>query len=299
VPSRSSGSDVAHIPVLLRETLELLAVRPGGFYVDGTLGLGGHAKALLEQSAPSGRLLGVDKDSETLEEARLALAPFGDRARLVHGDFREIPGLLGGERPDGILLDLGVSSMQLDRAERGFSFRTEGPLDMRMDRSFGETAENIVNRERETELANLIFRFGEERASRRIAKAIVLARRKNRIRTTLELATIVRASLGRSRDGLDPATRTFQALRIAVNRELESLPEVFTALGECLAPGGRLAVIAFHSLEDREVKTTFRGLSQNGFRLLTRKPMRPAPEETAQNPRSRSARLRAVEKEAA
>jgi 16S rRNA (cytosine1402-N4)-methyltransferase len=290
---------VAHVPVLVREALELLAVRPGGFYVDGTLGHGGHAAEILRGSGPSGRLLGVDKDSEVLEETRALLSPFGERVRLAHGDFRELPGLLGAERPDGILLDLGVSSLQLDRPERGFSFRSEGPLDMRMDRTRPFSAEDIVNRTREEDLANLIYRYGEERASRRVARAIVAARKKARIRTTGELAAIVRGSVPRSRDGLDPATRTFQALRIAVNSELDGLGEALQALAACLAPRGRLVVIAFHSLEDREVKTTFRGLAQGGFRLLTRKPMRPGPEETAANPRSRSARLRAVEREEA
>jgi 16S rRNA (cytosine1402-N4)-methyltransferase len=216
----------------------------------------------------------------------------------MHGDYREIPRLLAGERADGILLDLGTSSVQLDTAERGFSFRAEGPLDMRMDRSGGESAAEVVNRTSEPELADIIYRFGEERASRRIARAIVQARRQERIRTTLELAAIVRRAAGRRRrPGLDPATRTFQALRIHVNRELEGLGQALAGIAQCLAPRGRLVVIAFHSLEDREVKRAFRELAREGaFTVLTRRPLRPAAVETAANPRSRSARLRALER---
>jgi 16S rRNA (cytosine1402-N4)-methyltransferase len=280
--------------------MEVLAVSPGGLWVDGTVGLGGHAAEILRRSAPHGRLLGVDRDAETLARAREALAPFGDRARLVQADYRELPALLAGAAPEGLLLDLGISSAQLDEAARGFSFQAEGPLDMRMDRSGGETAAEVVNRMREADLADLIYRFGEEPASRRIARHIVAARRKQRIRTTTELAAIVRRAAGRSRrPGLDPATRTFQALRIHVNRELEGLGETIASLAGCLAPGGRLAVIAFHSLEDREVKQRFRALAGRGYRLLTRKPLRPSAEEVQDNPRARSARLRAIAWEAA
>jgi len=286
-----------HASVLLAESLELLAVRPGGLYVDGTVGPGGHAAAILERSGPEGRLLGLDRDAEVLESAGERLRPFGARARLVHADYRAIPRLLAGERADGVLLDLGTSSVQLDTPERGFSFRAEGPLDMRMDRSGGETAADLVNRMSEPDLADLIYRFGEERASRRIARAIVAARRRGRIRTTAELAGIVRSAAGRARrPGLDPATRTFQALRIQVNRELEGLGPALAAIAGCLAPRGRLAVIAFHSLEDREVKHAFRELAREGFTLLTRRPLRPSGAETARNPRSRSARLRALER---
>jgi 16S rRNA (cytosine1402-N4)-methyltransferase len=268
--------------------------------VDGTVGLGGHAVELLRRSAPDGRLLGIDRDGETLEKARAALLPFESRSRLVHGDYREIPTLLAGERAAGILLDLGISSAQLDAPERGFSFQAQGPLDMRMDRSRGETAAEVVNRTPEPALADLIYRYGEERASRRIARAIVEARRRARIETTTTLAEIVRRSAGRSRrPGLHPATRTFQALRIRVNRELEALGPALEELASCLAPGGRLAVIAFHSLEDREVKGSFRALLTRGFRALTRRPVRPSAEEVRDNPRARSARLRAIEREAA
>jgi 16S rRNA (cytosine1402-N4)-methyltransferase len=286
-----------HASVLLAESMELLAVKRGGLYVDGTVGPGGHAEAILERSGPAGRLLGLDRDAEVLERAGERLRPFGARARLVHADYREIPRLLAGEPADGVLLDLGTSSVQLDTPERGFSFRAEGPLDMRMDRSGGQTAADIVNRTSEPELADLIYRFGEERASRRIARAIASARRQGRIRTTTELAAIVRRAAGRSRrPGLDPATRTFQALRIQVNRELEGLGPALSAIAGCLAPRGRLAVIAFHSLEDREVKQTFRDLARRGFTLVTRRPLRPSGAETAMNPRSRSARLRALER---
>jgi 16S rRNA (cytosine1402-N4)-methyltransferase len=286
------------VPVLLEEALELLSVKPGGSYIDGTVGLGGHARAILERSAPGGRLLAIDRDSETLERTRTGLLPFGERVGFFHGDFREIPRVASGLQ-DGILLDLGVSSIQLDEPDRGFSFRAEGPLDMRMDRSGGPTAEDLVNSTHERELADLIYRFGEERASRRVAKAIVSARRRSRIRTTGELAGIVRRAVGRSRPGLDPATRTFQALRIAVNDELQGLQGALEALARCLKPAGRLVVIAFHSLEDREVKLAFRGLAHEGFRLLTKKPVRPGEAETAANPRSRSARLRAIAREEA
>ena len=201
--------------------------------------------------------------------------------------------------PDGILLDLGISSAQLDDAERGFSFQADGPLDMRMDRRGGESAAEVVNRLPERELADVIYAFGEEPASRRIARAIVAARRGARIRTTTELAAIVRRASPHSRPGLHPATRTFQALRIRVNRELQGLGEALRALAGVLRPEGRLVVIAFHSLEDREVKQAFRALAAEGFELLTRKPLRPTEAETLQNPRARSARLRGLLRKAA
>jgi 16S rRNA (cytosine1402-N4)-methyltransferase len=292
------GSDAGHVPVLLVETLELLAVRPGGLYVDGTVGLGGHAEAVLRASSPGGRLLGLDRDGETLECARARLAAFGERARLEQGDYRQIPERLAGEPADGILLDLGLSSAQLDDATRGFSFQAEGPLDMRMDRSAATTAADLVNRMREKDLADLIHEYGEEPAARRIARAIAFARERRPLATTRELADVVlRAAPRRRRPGLHPATRTFQALRIRVNRELEGLGEAMERAASCLKPGGRLAVIAFHSLEDRAAKEAFRALSDRGFRLLTKKPVRPAESEIRANPRARSARLRAVRRE--
>jgi len=304
VPSRSSGSDVVgqgkafHAPVLLAEAMELLAVRPGGLWVDGTLGLAGHASEILKLSAPNGRLIGVDRDAETLALAREKLADHADRVHFVHDDWRNLEQHLGPERPDGVLLDLGVSSLQLDDPARGFSFQAEGPLDMRMDRTWGETAADLVNRLGEKELADLIFAFGEDPASRRIARSIVAARRHSRIRTTIELSEIVRRSAGRDRKGIHPATRTFQALRIRVNHELEGLGSSLRELAHRLSAGGRLVVIAFHSLEDREVKNAFKALAHEGFRILTKKPMVASDAELRANPRSRSAKLRAVEREA-
>jgi 16S rRNA (cytosine1402-N4)-methyltransferase len=294
------GSDAGHVPVLLAEVLELLAVRPGGLWVDGTVGLGGHAEAVLRASAPEGRLLALDRDTETLARARERLRAYAARVRLEPGDYRELPERLAGERADGILLDLGVSSAQLDDPERGMSFQADGPLDMRLDRRGGQTAADVVNRLPEKELADLIYAYGEERASRRIARAIVRAREHAPIRTTGELAQIVRRAAPRSgRRGLDPATRTFQALRIHVNRELDGLGDALARIAACLAPRGRMTVIAFHSLEDRAVKTTFRDLSRGGYALLTRKPVRPSEVETRSNPRARSARLRALRREEA
>lgn len=280
--------------------MELLAVRPGGLYVDGTVGLGGHAAEILRRSAPDGRLLAFDKDPAALARSAERLHELRDRVRFEHADFREIPDRLAGEAPQGVLVDLGVSSMQLDEAERGFSFNAEGPLDMRMDPTQGFTAADLVNRLPERELADVIYRWGEEHASRRIARAIVETRRHRHFTTTTELAEVVRRSAGRSRrPGLDAATKTFQALRIHVNRELEGLGAALERIAAVLAPGGRLAVIAFHSLEDREVKQTFRLLATRGFRILTRKPLVPGDEEMARNPRARSAKLRAIERMAA
>jgi len=299
--SRGSASDVAalHEPALLAESMELLGVRPGGLWVDGTVGAGGHAAEILRRSAPGGRLVACDRDADALRAAAETLAPFGARARLLHADYRALPDVLDGPA-DGILLDLGISSMQLDRPERGFALSSDGPLDMRMDQRGGVTAAEVVNRLPEAELADIIYRYGEERASRRIARRIVEARRRAPLRTTQELAAVVRAAASRPRGGrIDPATLTFQALRIHVNGELEGLGEALDRLARLLAPGGRMAVIAFHSLEDREVKHAFRALSAAGFRLLTRKPVRPGEAELRRNPRARSARLRAVEREAA
>jgi len=293
-------SDAGHVPVLLEETLELLAVRPGGLWVDGTLGLGSHAEAVLRATAPDGRLLGLDRDEEALERARARLVPFGARVRLEHADYRELPARLGDERASGILLDLGVSSLQLDDPERGFSFQREGPLDMRMDRSARGTAAELVNRMRERELADLIHEYGEEPFSRRIARAIVRARETQPIETTTRLAEIVRRAAPKSRrPGFHPATRTFQALRIRVNRELEGLGEAIERTAACLRSGGRIVVIAFHSLEDRAAKQAFRSLAGRGFSLLTKKPLRPGEAELRQNPRARSARLRALRREEA
>jgi 16S rRNA (cytosine1402-N4)-methyltransferase len=295
--SGSEGRARGHEPVLLAEAMELLAVRPGGLYVDGTVGLGGHATEVLRRSAPAGRLVAFDRDPAALARARARLEEFGDRVRFEHADFRQIPSRLGSDAPQGVLIDMGVSSMQLDDPARGFSFAAEGPLDMRMDPTGGFTAADLVNRLPERELADVIYRWGEEHASRRIARAIVDARRRRPLATTTELAAVVRRAAGRSRRaGLDPATKTFQALRIHVNRELEGLGGALERIAGVLAPGGRLVVIAFHSLEDREVKHTLRALASRGFRLLTKKPVRPGEEEVRRNPRARSARLRAIER---
>jgi 16S rRNA (cytosine1402-N4)-methyltransferase len=285
-----------HIPVLVDEVLQLLTPERGGIFVDCTVGLGGHARALLAAGAE--RLIGIDRDDAALAHARAALVEFADRVELVHADYRELPRVLD-ERSvaevNGILADLGVSSMQLESEGRGFSFRRDEPLDMRMDRSRGETAAELLARVDETELADVIYRFGEERHSRRIARALVRARETQPLRTTGEVAEIVRrAARVKGYARIDPATRTFQALRIWVNRELDGLD---TFLGDSVArlqPGGRLAVIAFHSLEDRIVKHTFRGLEQ--ARVLTKRPVVAGDDEVARNPRARSAKLRAVER---
>lgn len=284
-----------HVPVLLDEVLRLLAPERGGVFVDCTVGAGGHARALLERGAS--RLLALDRDESALARAREALAPFGDRVELVHADFRELPRLLdarGLEQVMGVLVDLGISSMQLDEEGRGFSFRRDEPLDMRMDRSRGPTAADLLAEADETELADVIFRLGEERHARRVARALVRARGERPLRTTGQVAEVVRRVVGGRHRRIDPATRTFQALRIWVNRELDALDVFLEQAASRLAPGGRLAVIAFHSLEDRVVKHTFRRL--DGVRVLTRRPIVPAEDEVARNPRARSAKLRALER---
>jgi 16S rRNA (cytosine1402-N4)-methyltransferase len=294
-----------HVPVLLAEVLAGLAPRSGGRYLDGTLGGGGHAAAVLEASAPDGRLLGIDADPAALAAAGARLAIFGDRVRLAHGNFRDLSRLArehGFAAIDGLLLDLGISSHQLDTPERGFSFAADAPLDMRLDPTSGDTAADLVNEMPEGELADLIYRYGEERGSRRIARLIAEARRKRPLETTGELADLVTRALGGRHGKIHPATRTFQALRIAVNRELESLEAALPQAVELLAPGGRLAVIAFHSLEDRIVKLFFRaesgygGQGQLRLQIITKKPIEAAEQEARANPRSRSAKLRIAER---
>lgn len=291
-----------HEPVLVAEVVALLRPRPDGVYVDGTIGLGGHAAALLEAGA--GRVIGLDRDLHALASARDRLAAMANRVELVHRDYRELTDVLKTrqlESIDGVLIDLGVSSLQLDDPARGFSFRQDGPLDMRMDPSSGPTAAELIAGADEATLADIIYRFGEERHSRRIARAIVGARAQRPITRTGDLAAIVRrAAGGRGWQRIDPATRTFQALRIWVNHELEGLEAFLESAVGALRRGGRLVVIAFHSLEDRAVKQTFRRLAAAADRplvtILTRKPIIPGDEEAGRNPRSRSARLRAVEK---
>jgi 16S rRNA (cytosine1402-N4)-methyltransferase len=295
-----------HTPVLLAEVITGLAPRSGGRYIDGTLGGGGHAAAILEASAPDGRLLGIDADPAALAAGAARLASLDERTVLAHGNFRDLAQLAranGFEPADGILLDLGVSSHQLDTPERGFSFMADAPLDMRMDPTSGETAADLVNELPESELADLIYHYGEERGSRRIARAIVAARRTGRIATTRALAEIVARALGGRHGKIHPATRTFQALRIAVNRELESLEAALPQAVDVLAPGGRLAVIAFHSLEDRIVKQFFRAESgyasavgPSRLRIVTKKPIEAELAEARANPRARSAKLRIAEK---
>lgn len=279
----------------------MLAPRADGWYVDGTLGLGGHTEALLEAGA--GHVIGIDRDQDALRIARERLARFGDRVTFVHADYRSVRRVLddlGRATVDGVLVDLGVSSLQLDEADRGFSFRHDGPLDMRMDRSTGQPVSAWLATVDEETLANVIYQFGEERKSRRVARAIVAARADRPLTRTGELAAVVRrAAGGGSWQRVDPATRTFQALRIWVNQELDGLDAFLDAAVACLAPGGRMAVIAFHSLEDRVVKQTWRRLAQADaatVRLVTRRPVVPGDDEAARNPRARSARLRVVER---
>jgi len=286
---------------MVAEVLDLLAPARGGLFVDCTVGLGGHAAALLEAGAT--RVLGIDRDPDALVFAAERLAPWGDRVMLAHADFRDLGRVLD-ERSvaavDGVLADLGVSSVQLDEAGRGFSFRRDEPLDMRMDRSAGPTAAEWIARASETEIADTVFQFGEERFSRRIARAVVRARETAPIATTGQLAAIVRRAVpSRGWQRIDPATRTFQALRIRVNRELEGLDAFIASAVSRLRAGARLAVIAFHSLEDRIVKQALRSLAGAGdlaLRLLTPKPVSPGEAEVARNPRARSARLRAIER---
>ncbi|MFO7300893.1 MAG: 16S rRNA (cytosine(1402)-N(4))-methyltransferase RsmH [Acidobacteriota bacterium] len=292
-----------HEPVLVEEVVAALAVRPGGVYVDCTLGAGGHARRLVEAGAA--RVIGIDRDPVALETAREGLGALADRVEVVHGDYRQLPALLdamGVERVDGILADLGVSSMQLDDPGRGFSFRQSGPLDMRMDRSSGLPLDALLAAVDEATLADVIWRYGEERHARRVARAILAARDRGELSDTAALAAVVRrAAGGRGWQRIDPATRTFQALRIWVNDELEGLDGFLEAAARRLAPGGRLAIIAFHSLEDRVVKHTFRRLAADGpgtWQLVTRRPIRPGEEETSRNPRARSARLRVLERTA-
>ena len=292
-----------HVPVLTAEAVQFLRPERGGVFVDCTVGLGGHASALL--SAGATRIIGLDRDQAALARARDVLSPWGARVELVHADYRTLDAVLdrlGVPLVDGALADLGVSSMQFDDAGRGFSFQRDEPLDMRMDRSSGETAAALIARADEADLADAIFQFGEERFSRRIARAIVWARQEAPIDTTGRLAEVVRRAIPR-RHGpplrIDPATRTFQALRILVNRELEGLDRFLETAARRLRVAARLVVIAFHSLEDRIVKHTFRALAHTEaapITILTKRPVVAADEEVQRNPRARSAKLRAVER---
>jgi len=301
-----------HVPVLYQEVLEVLNPVPGGLYVDGTIGAGGHSKGILERSAPDGMLIGFDLDPAALALAESNLAEFSGRVTLIHSSYHELVSHLNNRNwhtIDGILIDLGLSSMQLNTPERGFSFRYDAPLDMRFDPTQSFSASDLVNEYTREELAEIIFTYGEEKFSRRIAKAII----ENRpLATTKELAELIKGVVPHSRSKIHPATRTFQALRITVNNELDALEAFLPAALEVLKPGGRLAVIAFHSLEDRIVKRYFRQESrdcicpqeipicvcENKARIkeISRRPISPGDHEISENPRARSAKLRAAEK---
>ncbi|MFO7584851.1 MAG: 16S rRNA (cytosine(1402)-N(4))-methyltransferase RsmH [Anaerolineales bacterium] len=300
-----------HLSVLYKDIIHALSPRAGGRYIDGTLGAGGHAAGILEVSAPDGELLGLDLDPQALAIARERLSGFGERAHIVQASYLEMAeqaSRLGWEQVDGIVLDLGLSSMQLDTAERGFSFLQDGPLDMRFDPTLGSSAADLLNSLDEGELADILFRYGEERLSRRIARAIVHNRP---LASTRQLADLVLKTIGK-RERIHPATRTFQALRIAVNGELDAVESVLPMAVEMLKQGGRLAVISFHSLEDRIVKTYFRHEGRDcicppqqpvctcahraQITEINRKPIEANAEEVVLNSRARSAKLRIVEK---
>lgn len=305
-----------HVPVMLREIVEMLAPRDGGIYVDGTFGAGGYSRAILE--AARCKVWGIDRDPDAVERGQRLARDFEGRLTVLAGRFGDMVHLLEQHRVtavDGVALDLGVSSPQIDDPARGFSFSANGPLDMRMGRE-GPRAADLVNTLDEAALAHIIFHYGEERFARQVARAIVAARTEAPIETTGRLATIIRKTVRQGRDGIDPATRTFQALRIQVNDELGELDRGLAAAEHTLAPGGRLAVVAFHSLEDRRVKRFLKSRSAAGrtnsrllpgeaaprepsFRLLARKALRPNAEEIARNPRARSARLRCGERTSA
>ncbi len=288
-----------HVPVLLDEVRSLLQPERGGIFVDCTLGLGGHSRMLLESGAT--RVIGIDRDTDAIAIAKDTLAAFADRVTFVHADYREVAEVLdrqGVTEVTGLLADFGVSSMQLETDGRGFSFKRDEPLDMRMDRSQGETVADLLDRVDETELADVIYRFGEERRSRQVARAIVMARGQSPITTTGRLAEIVRRGVAaRGWQRIDPATRTFQALRIWVNRELDELDSFIGRAASRLQVEGRLGLIAFHSLEDRVVKHTLRDLARGDdavIKVLTKHPVIAGDAEAAVNPRARSAKLRAA-----
>jgi 16S rRNA (cytosine1402-N4)-methyltransferase len=291
-----------HTAVLMDEAMTLLDPQRGGVYVDGTLGGGGHAAAVLARAPQSSRLIGIELDPAAIAAADTVLAPYAPRYQIVRGNYADMAGICrraGVDGLAGILLDIGVSSHQLDTPERGFSFKFPAALDMRLDPDAPVDAAHIVNTYSEVDLADVIFRYGEERASRRIAKLIVAQRKSAPITTTTELADLVAHALGGKRGKIHPATRTFQALRIAVNGELDVLTTVIPAALELLAPGGRLVIISFHSLEDRIVKHAFRDVCTQSlvrrYRLLTKHPLTASDAELAANPRSRSAKMRAIE----
>jgi len=308
--------DYGHKPVLLHECLEALAIKPEGIYLDGTLGRAGHSVEILRR-LNGGRLIGIDRDLTAIEAAKERLAEFGDRVTLVHGDFRDLEDILHGlnvDRLDGMLFDLGVSSPQLDEPRRGFSYMHDAPLDMRMDGTAALDARQVVNTWSYDELRRILYEYGEERCAPQIARAIVRRREDKPIETTGELVELIRSAMPSKalREKQHPAKRTFQAVRIAVNGELDALPPMLEAAANALAPGGRLAVITFHSLEDRIVKQTMRTLAAGctcppefpvcvcgkkpKLKLVTRKPVEASSAELEENPRARSAKLRAAER---
>jgi 16S rRNA (cytosine1402-N4)-methyltransferase len=302
-PDAEPLADTRHIPVLLDEALAGLAPRPGGLYIDGTLGGGGHTAAILDSSAPNGRVLGLDLDPAALARGAVLRERFGDRLTLVASNFRNLDSVAAarGFAPcDGVLLDLGLSSDQLATTGRGFSLQVDDPLDMRFDPTTGESAADLLNSRSESELADIFYHYGEERRSRRLARLVVARRQDRLFARTGDLLAVAEAALGPRRGRLHPATRVFQALRIAVNDELGALETALNAAVSVLAPGGRLVVISFHSLEDRIVKYFIRdcvgAAGEPCVRPLTRKPRMAGAAEIAANPRSRSAKLRAAER---
>jgi 16S rRNA (cytosine1402-N4)-methyltransferase len=293
------GAGDEHVSVLVDEVCEYLQPAAGRIYVDGTLGLGGHARRILDASAPDGRVIGFDWDEQAIDLARKRLAPYGDRLRIVRSNYADLVAGLAGEgvmAAHGLVLDLGVSSLQLDRAGRGFSFQVDAPLDMRMDMRLQETAAQLIARLSAEELADVFYNFGEERQSRRIAARLVEARKKQPVATTCQLAEIVARAIPRRfhPPSIHVATRVFQALRIAVNRELNNLVKVLAEAPSVLVPGARMCVLTFHSLEDRIVKQAFAG--SRDYKVLTRKPVLPGRQEILANPRARSAKLRVAER---
>ena len=293
---QTTDATVGHVPVLLKEAIDFLAVKRGGTYLDATVGLGGHSYEIAKRLGAPGHLIGFDKDPAALERAHEKLKALDEppQITLIHGSFAEVGERIAPASLDGLMADLGVSSLQLGDAARGFSFQAEGPLDMRMDPRSERTAEQVVNHLDERELADVIYEFGEERRSRRIARAIVRSRP---IRTTKQLVEVIStAARSMKHERIHPATRTFQALRIFVNRELDDLKALLEATPRVLKPGGRLVVISFHSLEDRIVKDALRGGKDKYFSVLTKKPQTASEEEIENNPRSRSAKMRAAER---
>ncbi len=290
---------LGHVPVLVEEVMTFLRCEPGRTYVDATLGGGGHASEILKRTAPNGTVIGIEWDEEALSEARRTLMPFGDRIKIFRENFVHLADFVGTESADGMLFDLGLSSIQVEKAERGFSFKGEGPLDMRMDQRMDRTASDLVNGLSSEELETILLQFGEERWAKRIARAIVEERERDPIRTTQALRRIVHRAIPRRFHSrrIDPATRTFQAFRIRLNEELDHLGKILESGWKILKRGGRICIISFHSLEDRMVKESFRRREKQGdLRILTKKPVVPSEEERRRNPRSRRAKLRCAER---